>query len=86
MTSPGIVAVDSTANLSTQHDRPLNTARPVLCSETCPKKKARGSLRRQHRLCCFERSAVLSTATLPGVAILTLYLILNITSDRRLRT
>ena len=59
MAVPGYVTEDSTTDLPTQHGRPLNAAQPVLSSETCPTKKGRVYLWRQHSPCCNERSAVL---------------------------
>ena len=84
MAAPSHVGEDSTADLSTQHGRPLSAARPVLSSETrLPKKE--GHVSEDSTGCaalrglpfCIERSAMLSSATLLGAAMETLYLILN---------
>ena len=51
MAALGHVAEDSTADLSTQHSRPLNAAWPVLSSETCLTKIGKGMIMIPLKVC-----------------------------------
>ena len=78
MAAPGHVAEDSTADLSTQHGLCClqKHALPKKDGHVSEDSTGRAALR--GLVFCVERFAVLSSATGPGAAIPTLYLILNI--------
>ena len=78
MAAPGHVAEGSMADLSTQHGLCClqRHALPYLVLHVSEDSTVQAALRGLP--CCLERSAVLSSATWPGAAIQTLYLISTI--------
>ena len=78
MATPGNVAVDSTADLSKQHSLCCLRRDPLAFFLGHVSEHSTGRAVLRGLSCCVERFAVLSTATMPGLVIPTLYLVLNI--------
>ena len=74
----GHVAEDRTADLSTQLGLCCLQRHALPNKEGHVSEDSTGRAALRGLLCCVERSAVLSSATWPGAAMKTLYLILNI--------